>query len=323
MKRKQKWLMLSALLVITCLMAGCLPVAWVSSYADADKYKVGNFTYSADEVDSVYVHWYTGEVEFVQSNNKTLKVYESGETLVEAAKLHWYLNDGELCIEFCQAEYTEPIASGDKHLVVELPAGIDLVVNDAGADVTLGAHTLDEVAIYSISGRISVESLKAEKADIGTISGRLRLGEVIAQKRIRFVSTSGSIDVESMTAKEFEISSVSGSVTVNSLDSAQKLAIESTSAAVTINTLVANQVEITSVSGAVKLGLNRCKKLDVETNSGAVDITLDGGLGATIEGIPSKNGIKKVYTTSNGKYVIGNGAAQIKIETAGGAVTIQ
>lgn len=322
MKRIQKRMLFLALLIIVCLLAGCLPVAWVASYSDAERYQVGNFTYSAKDVDSVYVHWYEGEVQFVESKNEQLKVYESGEDLPAAAQMHWYLNDGELRIEFCEANYAEPIASVKKHLVVELPAGIDLIVNDASADIIFGSHSFGEVAIYSISGRITLESLTAEKADIGTISGKLQLGEIIAQKKVRFVTTSGPIDVQTLSAKDMELSSVSGSVTVNSLTSTQNVNLQTTSGTITINTLVTNEAEILSGSGAVKMGVSRGKKVNVTTSGGAVEITLQN-LGATVEGTLTKNNVKKPYTLTNGKYVIGNGTCKIKLATSGGEVTVQ
>lgn len=323
MKKTKNLLSLFALLLAACIFAGCLPVAWVSSYADSEFYKAGNFTYSADEVDSVYVHWYTGEIQFVQSDKKTLNVYESGKELVEDAKLHWYLKDGELRIEFCRADYNEPIASADKHLVVELPAGIDLVLNDAAADVTFGAHTFGEVAIYSISGKIALESLTAEKADIGTISGQLQLGDISAEKRARFITTSGPISVKSINTKELELSSVSGNVTFQSLTASQEVEIETTSGEVTVHALAVNKMDISSVSGAVKLGVNRGKKLEVETNSGAVEITLGNGSGATVGGVSAKSIVNKSYKSAGGKYVFGNGACNIEIQTVSGAVTIR
>lgn len=323
MKRNQKWLALLTLIMSVCLLAGCLPVAWVASYADSEYYKVGNFTYSAKDVDSVYVHWYEGEILFVESDKETLSVYENGTTLADAAKLHWYLKKGELRIEFCEADYASPIASGEKHLVVELPKGIDLIVNDASADIKFGSHTFGEVAVYSLSGDISLESVVADRTDIGTVSGQLQLGDITAAKRARFITTSGPISVKNINTKELELSSVSGNITFDSLASSQTVELETTSGAITINELAANQTDISSVSGAVKLGLNRGKKLEVESNSGAVEITLANGLGATVEGVSAKNVAKKTYKLVGGKYVIGNGSCDIEVETVSGAVTIQ
>lgn len=322
MKRNQKWLALLTLIVSVCLLAGCLPVAWVSSYTDSEYYKVGNFTYSAKNVDSIYVHWYEGEIQFVESDKETLSVYENGTTLADEAKLHWYLNKGELRIEFCASEYSSPIASGEKHLVVELPKGVDLIVNDASADIKFGSHTFGELAVYSLSGNISLESVVADKTDIGTVSGQLELDNITAQKRARFITTSGPISVQKMDTKELELSSVGGSIAFQSLTASQSVEIETTSGALTVEELSTNEADLATVSGAIKIGLSRGKKLNVENNSGSVAITLGNGLGATVTGVSAKS-LQKTYKTVGGKYVIGNGSCQIEIESPNGAVTIQ
>ena len=38
MKQNQKWLMLSALLIVACIFAGCMPAMRTSSYENADEY---------------------------------------------------------------------------------------------------------------------------------------------------------------------------------------------------------------------------------------------------------------------------------------------
>ena len=57
MKQNQKWLMLSALLIVACIFAGCMPAMRTSSYENADEYLTGNFAYFAEDIQKIQIHF--------------------------------------------------------------------------------------------------------------------------------------------------------------------------------------------------------------------------------------------------------------------------
>ncbi len=63
-------------------------------YPDAEKYRTGAFSYSADEISAVEVYWRCGEVEIVESDGAELAVRESGSELPEGSAMHFLLDGG-------------------------------------------------------------------------------------------------------------------------------------------------------------------------------------------------------------------------------------
>ena len=59
-------------------------------YPDAEKYRTGAFSYSADEISAVEVYWRCGEVEIVESDGAELAVRESGSELPEGSAMRQY-----------------------------------------------------------------------------------------------------------------------------------------------------------------------------------------------------------------------------------------
>ncbi len=324
MKQNIKPILAAVLLLLVLFMVGCMPSVRISYYDHSELYQTGNFTYEAWTVDKIYVHWYTGSVQFVESAEDTLSVTESGTDLVEEAKLHWYRNGRELRIEFCASEYGEPIASGDKRLTVEIPADIDLVVSDSAADITLGTHTLGDLDIYSTSGNIYAESLTVREADIGSISGTIRIGTLISDDDAGFITTSGALDVQSLQAKEIDVNSVSGSVTVSEAKVLEEADIETTSGSIRLGILSTKELALSSNSGKIDLGLCYAEKGTVKSVSGEIAISLKELLGITLD---HKTVSGKLYCENcdmeNNLHKVRDGFCKLQVETTSGNVYVK
>lgn len=324
MKRNQKWILLSALLVIACLFAGCLSSIHTSDYQNADEYMTGNFAYFAEDIRVIQVHWYSGEVKFVESDSRILSVTENGESLSEKEQLHWYVKDGVLRIEFCAANYSSRIPSSQKHLMIEVPAGISILVNNTGADVILGTHQMGSVDIYSIGGNIQIDSLTATEVDIGSISGSIKVGAATVQDSVDLITTSGKIELGTVAANTLEMSSVSGDLLVQAATVTDEAEIETISGDIELEQLTADTLELSSTSGEIELGLGGCSKASIVNNSGEVNLTLVNGLGATVtHRSTSGQFYADNYRVSAGSYVFGDGLCQLNIETVSGRVSVK
>ena len=324
MKRNQKWLTLAALLIVACVFAGCMPAIRTSYYANADEYMSGNFAYFAEDIQKIQIHWYSGEIKFVQSDSQILSVTENSDSLKDKEKLHWFVDEGVLRIEYCAASYSSRIPSGQKHLVVEVPAGIDLVVNNSSANITLGSHQLNSVDIYSISGNIYINSLTVKKADIGSISGAIRSGAITAEESVQLLTTSGIMDFQTIRAKTLSVSSVSGSISTGTVAVTQDAQIETVSGAIKAEQMEVNKAKISSTSGAIKIGVVNCGSVDMKTDSGEVSIALIDGMGATVAYRTTSGKFSaQEYKVSAENYIFGDGSCQIDVETVSGGVKVE
>ena len=172
---------LSALLSVSVAVGlgacGCTnDVSDMRRYADGDRYCVGNFTYSAAEVQSVEIDWEGGRLEIEQSDAPELSVMEENPSDEEKKLVHYFLENGELKIRYCASGLKGKIDEFYKSLRVEIPAGISLDIENLNADVTLGVLTLDEFSISTKNGNVSAEKITCKTGEIETKNGRVSIG---------------------------------------------------------------------------------------------------------------------------------------------------
>ncbi len=202
-------------------------------YKDAEKYSVGNFTYSAADINSVSVNWIAGKVTIVESDNETLSVSESKTDLKVEEQIHYLIENGQLTIHFQESGYKSLInISGPdpKDLTVEIPVGVTLDVNLIASDLYMG-------------------TLSSETFEVATVTG--------------------NVTVDAASAKSVKAETVSGNITINKIKS-PTITVETVSGAVNLNVLSANSIDATSVSGGITLSLNGMgARVDFETTSGS------------------------------------------------------
>lgn len=290
-------------------------------YANADRYEIGDFTYQANEIDEIEVDWVLGEIELIESEKQTLSVTESGKDLEEEQKFRHLIEGRTLKIKFWKSGYTAQIEASQKHIVIELPAGISLSADFTSArlsasalnvremdvsctsgDVQIGTLTAQEADFNATSGSLSIETAQVRgkfaanftsgSADIGTLtayeaefdasSGSVEIETATLEGKLETDSTSGSVEIETLTAYEAEFETSSGSVSIQSASVQRELSHSSTSGKTRIDTLSAPFAEFSKSSGSVEIGLSDCKQLKISGTSASVEITLLENLGATI-----------------------------------------
>ncbi|MBQ7924025.1 MAG: DUF4097 family beta strand repeat protein [Clostridia bacterium] len=224
------------LLVLFCMaisvfsFSGC--VKTYNEYDNAELYVSGNTTYQTKDVSKVQISWVDGNVRLQQTDKETLSVSETASASNEKDRVHSYLDGDTLRIEYCASGRRIDVDDEYKDLCVEIPVGVELVLNTVSANVTAEKLSLEDVAI-------------------NTVSGNIVLGELTA-KSVEFVSVSGDIVIEPVDCTALQATNVSGNLT---------LAIKALQTA-----------ELTTVSGNVKLLLQDGigASVQIEVDSGAL-----------------------------------------------------
>ncbi len=316
----------AALGVLCGVLSGCVGLVGLGGghrYADAEKYAVGNFTYAADAVSRVQIHWLSGAVELVAGEGETLSVSENDAGLSDRQKLHWRLDGGTLHIEFAASEYVGNFPIGAKQLRVELPVGVMLEVETVSAPINAGTQSLGGVKIATTSGSVHFEALTADELKIESVSGAQRLGSVETREKTELRSVSGAIKAEDLHAATLQIGSVSGRIELGEAAAAAKIEIESTSGATSAARLQCAAAEVETVSGSITVGLSACAEAEFDTTSGKVHLTLLDGLGATVDFDTASGKFNCAdYHVIAGKRVLGDGVCRISVETVSGGLTV-
>lgn len=279
-------LMLASLLLLGAF--GCALIRTVTKYANADKYTAGGFTYDAGAVKRVELEWAAGDIT-LKHGSGTLSVSESGgDALATSERLHWWLDGTTLRIKYCESGFTHIIQSKNKHLTLELPINdrVDLKIDVASGGIYADALHVNSLDVKTASGGIAIDALDAGEAHIDSASGGIRLGTV-------------TVDV-------FSVDTASGGLSADRLN--------------------ARTVKVDSASGGITLGLDTMETVDIDVASGRVTLKLlNAEHGATVRLSKLSGDFDcALPMTAEGKtYKIGNGAIQIKINTASGGVTIE
>jgi DUF4097 and DUF4098 domain-containing protein YvlB len=143
------------------------------------------------------------------------------------------------------------VHGGGEPVAVRVPIGTDLVIGTDSARVTVEG-TAGEVRVTSESGRIEVA--RCEGLDVRTRSGRIAVGEVAGDARIR--SATGRILVGHV-AGTLRIDSTSGRVEVSEVNGA---------------------VTATTVEGRLTIGLGGTQSACCESVSGRIDLSIPAGV---------------------------------------------
>ena len=202
-------LLLAAVVVV---FGGCNVNLRFDTYDKAELYKTGSFDYNAADVSALDIDWVAGGITLVQSENASLSVRESGTQLPGEKQLHWRLDGSTLIIKYCASGYVGEIDPAGKQLTVELPAGIELDINNVSADITAEKLNVTELDIENVSGNVKIGTLEADRAKLETVSGDVTADSITAAYSLDLNSVSGVLRLGEVSAPELEIDSVSGDI---------------------------------------------------------------------------------------------------------------
>lgn len=142
-------------------------------YDDASHYLVGNSSFEAGAVRELSVEWIAGDVVLREGEGDQITFTETTDETDENYLLHYYLDRGELKIQF-QASGTKTKDGFSKDLVIEYPAGhsfADVEIDTVSADVTVSGLTSTELGVDTASGHASLGCKSVTEVNADTASG--------------------------------------------------------------------------------------------------------------------------------------------------------
>lgn len=272
-------------------------------YPDAESYQTSAFTCSADEIKAVEVYWRSGEVEITETDEPELHAEESGGELFGDTAMHCLLADGVLKIRFCGSGAKIRVNAADKHLRLEVPAGIDLSVHTTSALVKADALSPNRFLVAAFSGSTELGTVTAASVELSSSSGSIHADNISAQS-LTCSAFSGSVAVGAVTAAAFDCTTSSGSVTADSM--------------------VSESAQITTSSGSAELALNEAPSAEIHTSSGTVRLSLpEEGAEVLYASSSGKLLTSRTYEEKGDLCVFGSGESSITVETSSGNLEIK
>lgn len=129
----------------------------------------------------------------------------------------------------------------------------------------------DALSIESSSGNISLDSLKAKEAYIKSTSGNKNLDHISVEGNITFISSSGNNEINDVECRFLSVNCTSGETTINGLKG--KLDVDSTSGniSITLDKLIGG-IDINASSGDIKLRIPSHSDFSIDCSVSSGDI---------------------------------------------------
>ena len=245
---------------------------------------------------------------------------ESTAPLAESEKMVCTIDGDTLRIRFLGDAYRGSY-DGEKYLDVGLPA--ELV--SAGHFEKIEVETTDAYTIVGadVSGEI----------DLSTVGGDARV-MCASCPAVEIETVSGSVGLVDGTWGKVELSTVSGAIEL--AGEAENAEIETTSGKVDIAGALGT-LDVESVSGDLVLSLDRALRLDAETVSGSIHLTLPAQDGFTLDYETEKGSFDSALTEREGTLIAcgdrathysvpaleGGAVSELEISTVSGTLTIE
>ncbi|MFA6830348.1 MAG: DUF4097 family beta strand repeat-containing protein, partial [Bacilli bacterium] len=167
-----------------------------SWFADADKYTVGSFSISFENISKIEINWIAGSLKIQKSEDGKISGSENGTDLLPDESLRYYVNEGTLLIQFCQSLYNKPIDFKKKQANVFLPDGLRWDMNSVSSSFSSDDGIVcTKAAFDSVSGDVDVSNLDCPEVKLDTVSGSVDLGLTPSMKDISVSTVSGDVDL--------------------------------------------------------------------------------------------------------------------------------
>lgn len=277
----------------------------IGGYANAEKYTSGD-TDIKDEIKNLDINWTAGQVKVAYHTGSTATLRETAKRqLSDDEKLQWWIDGDTLRVQFTKPgiRWNMP----EKELTITLPEGIELkqaAIHTTSGDIEIPAMKAELLVLDSTSGDINAAA-EARNAEINATSGDQRIQLSGEADIVRINSTSGSISAETGKAAIFEVASTSGGIAMKASE--------------------CGEAKANSTSGDIRADLGKLDKLNIGATSGNVTVKLpeEPGFTARVSTTSGAFTYDIALTLDGGKYVCGDGSAQVNIDTTSGSVRME
>ena len=277
---------LLTLLLAMPFLCGCYNSAGGKIYPDADKYLVGNQTYTTS-VNNINIDWAFGKVTLISDETITGAIVKEENNLPEVEKVHSYLRGSDLLIEF--------FASGHR--------GTNINSKDKELYLT---YNPNDIKVF----------------DISSTSASVIAPKLTASEKVEFSLTSGDVTVEGINSPKTNIVLTSGVVNIKELSS-DTLSIKATSGTVDIKNINVPEIDANMTSGNLFLSLAKFNKGKLDMTSGEANIALpDDGAIVSIHKTSGTVVASRECTISGDQYIFGTSEAKMDINITSGKVVL-
>ena len=234
-------------------------------YPDSDKYLVGDQTYN-EPVTSIDIEWISGEVTLIEDDSISgAIVTEVTDVEEDDARVHTYLNDGELKIKYFASMYQYVGFSITKKLTVTYNPMIEkLAVNITSGEIRSDSLTAKTIKINLTTGHAIVNKITCEEFKANMTSGGVEVNE-INTKNYSANLTSGHIIANFKSVENGSIEATSGSIDMTLPEDGGKVKVIKTSGRITTN-------RECSISDNVYTFGDGKANIDVKMTSGTITI---------------------------------------------------
>lgn len=278
------------------------------------------FSVEPARVREIEVDWLGGSVMVVLTDDDSLSFAEMAyQDVPEEQRLSYALDGDTLRIHFFGDAYRGSY-DGEKYLDVGLPR--ELV--SAGHFEEIKVETTDAYTIVGadVSGRIKLSTVGGDARVMGATCPTVEIETV-----------NGSVGVVDGTWGKIELSTVSGAIEL--AGDAESAEIETASGKVDIAGAL-GALDFESVSGDLILATERALRLDAETESGSIYLTLPAQDGFTLDYETKSGAFRSTLTEREGALITcgdheayytvpaldGGAVSELEISTVSGTLTI-
>lgn len=202
-----------------------------------------------------------------------------------------------------------------------------LVIDTRSGPIT-GRDLRGSLRLATGSGSVELTGAQGDVL-IDTGSGRVRVADV-AGDRLLIDTGSGGVDVKNARAGSINIDTGSGGVEVSGLQ-ASDVRIDTGSGGIRLVEATADDLRLDTGSGSISVDLlNKPRRARIDTGSGGVTLTVPADFGASLDlssgsgGISTDLPVQIVRKTRSAlRGTMGDGSAQVVIETGSGGIRIR
>lgn len=247
----------------------------------------GDFQHISIDVD-------TAEIEFIPSEDGTCRVVcfedekvkhavsvQNGTLTVKTVDTRkWYEHisvsfiSPKLTVYLPQSAYgslTVKTHTGDMTIPEDLSFE-SLTVKGDTCDVSCFASAREWVEIDLSTGDIALEGVTAERMELKTDTGRVRVRRAAVGESIRIETDTGRVTLEDVTCEDLDAKSDTGSITLENVVASGKFTLETDTGGVALNDSDASEISVETDTGDVTGQLLSDKIFMTDTDTGRVSV---------------------------------------------------
>lgn len=275
MRQRPQWSVLSVLIRVLCVVlivylvaAGAASVSWDHGEVLDQMIQVKQASLAVDEVESLRVVWFRGNVRIVPSDQKEITVIQrSNRTLEEDRTFGYTLEKGLLNITQADTNWSSLFSFLRGNWSTSL-------------EISLPNKLYRQVKVEMTSGEMDIQNLRMEEGRFRLTSGTGRLQSLKADA-LTMELTSGSMQLTDSTAGQLVCEQTSGRM--SAIGSFDAIEVEATSGRFDVSTLKlphSLKIEMTSGKGDITLPTGQPFSLRYQKTAGDIDsdfFTLESG----------------------------------------------